>query len=158
MLPKGFKFQSWRFSKFDSPTSSGSRSRIVYSGVYDDEGRLVLEEVGTEDVYDLIQSHANEVDMDTILRRYKNGDVDVLNKVSGFYYDISGLSDNPADLLNKLNRAKAEFEELPVEFKEKYGNDFARFICTFDISDLLGDSSDDVRSLEPVQDDVMDGE
>lgn len=83
-LPKGFKFQSWRFSKFDSPTCPGSRTKVIYSGVYDDEGRLTLQEVGTEDVYDVIQSHASEVDMDTIMRRYKNGDVDVLDRVPAF--------------------------------------------------------------------------
>lgn len=157
-LPKGFKFQSWRFSRFDSPTNPGSRTKVIYSGVYDDEGRLTLQEVGTEDVYDVIQSHASECDMDTIMRRYKNGDVDVLDRVSGFYYDVSGLSENPADLLNKLNRAEAEFEKLPADFKEKYDNDFARFICTFDIADLLGDSSDDVRPVASVQDDVKEGE
>ena len=160
MLPKGFKFRTWRYERFDSPTNPGSRTKVLYSAKYADDGTLMLEEVGTEDIYDYIQSFADSVDMDTIMRRYMNGDVSALDRVQGFYHDVSAFSKNPADLLNKLNHAESEFNKLPVEFKELYDNDFAKFICTFDPSVFdsvvnSGDLPDDIG--EAVSAEVKEG-
>lgn len=147
-FPKGFKFLNWRYSKPGDPSISGSRYKTEYSAKFDDNGVLVLEEVGKKDVYQYIQSFAESCDINTILRRYEAGDTDVLQRVQGFYFDASDLPDNMPEVLNKLNYAETEFNKMPAEFKEMYGNDFARFICTFDpnqLSSLVnGDDSDSV--------------
>lgn len=132
MLPKGFKFQPWRFTRFDSPTDPGSKVKKTYSGRYDKDGVLVLDYTGDVNVYDEIQSYAEQCDINNIMRRYMAGDSDVLSKVQGFYFDCTSLPDNMPELLNKFNYAQEEFEKLPADFKELYGNDFAQFICQFD--------------------------
>lgn len=163
MLPKGFTFKPWRFSKFDSPTNPGSRIKKVYSGRYDKEGNIVLDEVGEENIYETIQSFAAETDINNIMRRYMAGDVDVLSRVQGFYFDASELPDNVPEMLNKLNYAEEEFSKLPIEFKEQYGNDFVKFLSTFDASVLadLGNSgaAPSVPSdPQPIEKEVIDNE
>lgn len=130
------KFKTWREDVKRVNCSSGDPVRITYSGKYDDDGCLVVEEVGKENIYELIQSYAESVDINNILMRFQQGDTTALEKAQGFYADATAVPKNMADLLNKLNRAEAGFEKLPADFKEKYGNDFARFICSFDPSDF----------------------
>lgn len=136
VFPKGFKFLNWRFSKPGDSSISGSRYKTEYSAKFDDNGVLVLEEVGKKDIYEFIQSFAESCDINTILKRYESGDTDALQRVQGFYFDASNLPDNMSEVLNKLNHAETEFNKMPADFKEMYGNDFARFICTFDPDQL----------------------
>lgn len=135
-FPKGFKFVNWRYSKPGDPSISGSRYKTEYSAKYDENGVLVLEEVGKTDLYEYIQSFAESCDINMIMARYQAGDTDVLQRVQGFYFDVSNVPDNMPELLNKLNHAETEFNKMPADFKELYGNDFARFICTFDPDQL----------------------
>lgn len=137
ILPKNFKFCNWRYAEPSKPdTCVGSRYKTEYSAKLDDNGVLTLQEVGQSDNYEYIQSFAQSVDINTIMSRYKSGDTSVLERVQGFYFDTSNLPDNMPELLNKLNYAESEFSKLPAEFKEQYGNDFTRFICTFDPDQL----------------------
>lgn len=133
MLPKGFKFQSWRYSKFDSPSDSGSRFKVSYSGRYDQDGRIVLDETGKEDVYEYIQSFADDCDINIVMEQFtRTGNDELLNRAKGFYVDVSDLPDNWPEVFNIINKGKEEFAKMPVEFKELYGNDFARFAANFD--------------------------
>lgn len=135
-FPKGFKFVNWRYAKPGDPSVTGSRYKTEYSAKFDENGVLVLEEVGKTDLYEYIQSFAESCDINTIMARYNAGDTDVLQRVQGFYFDVADMPDNMPEILNKLNHAENEFNKMPADFKEKYGNDFARFICTFDPSQL----------------------
>lgn len=133
-----FDFKPWRYKRFREPaTEVGSPIKVVYSSKLDKDGNIVLEEVGQENIYDTIQSYAESVDINNIIARYQNGDVDALNKVQGFFGDFSDVPDSWVDVLNTINRGRENFDKMPIEFKEKYGNDFSRFVCTFDFNDLV---------------------
>ena len=160
MLPKGFKFTPWRFSKFDSPSDSGSPVKVKYSGRYDDEGRVVLDEVGLEDTYEYIQSFADDCDINHIMEQFtRTGDEELLNRAKGIYVDVSDLPDNWPDVLNIINRGKEEFSKMPPEFKELFGNDFAQFAANFD--PRLFDVSEPVAPVvpgNPSAEDVKEGD
>lgn len=148
-----FKFQTWRQDVKHVYSEPGDPIHIEYSGKYDDEGRLVIEPVGKRNIYEYIQSFAESVDINNIVKRFQAGDVDALKKVQGFYFDTTELPDNMADLLNKLNYAESEFEKLPAEFKQKFGNDFSRFICSFDPAQFM-ELVDNPQFVENVVDNV----
>lgn len=133
------KFKNWRYVSPSESSVVGTNMKTTYQGRFDDDGVLVLDKVGEEDFQEYIQSFAESVDINTIIAKYGAGDTSVLERVQGFYFDATSVPDNMAELLNKLNRAEEGFEKLPPEFKEKYGNDFNRFLCTFDPSDLVPD-------------------
>lgn len=137
MANKVFDFKPWRYDRYDSPSSEvGSRMKDVLSSKYDENGILVVEKVGEEDVYTTIQSFAESCDLNVLMNRYLNGDAEALNKVQGFFGDFTEIPDSWAEVLNIVNRGQENFEKMPAEFKEKFGNDFARFVCTYDFSDF----------------------
>lgn len=134
---KDLGFKTWREEPERVYSNVGDSTHILYSGKYDDEGRIVLEEVGKEDLYQYIQSFAEMTDINNIIKRYENGDTDVLSRVQGFYFDCTQLPKNMPELLNKFNEAERGFSEMPPEFRAKYGNDFAQFICNYDPMDFM---------------------
>lgn len=152
-----FDFKPWRYDRFDSPISEcGSQIKDVYSAKRDNVGNLVVDKVGEENVYDYIQSFAQSVDLDLIMQRYENGETDALNKVQGFFGDFSSVPDNWPAVLNLINQGKVNFERMPSDFKEKYGNDFERFVCTFDLRDFVPLVDSDIpETSAPVESEVV---
>lgn len=126
-----FDFKPWRYKRFRSPSSEvGSRVKVKYSSKYDKDGNIVLVEVGTEDVYDYIQSFAASVDINNIMQRFNGGDSSALLKVQGVYGDFSDVPDNWSDVLNVLNEGRLSFDRLPKDIKEQFGNDFYRYVSS----------------------------
>ena len=70
-------------------SNPGSPVKVLYGGKYDANGRVVLEKKGEENLYDYIQSFRDSVDLNVILARFTNGDVEALNKAQGFYADVT---------------------------------------------------------------------
>ena len=96
-------------------SESGDRIHKLYGPVFDDAGRMTLEEKGTESLYDYIQSFADSCDIHILLKRYQNGEADVLSKVQGFYGDYTELPTNYAQLLNTVNAGQELFDKLPAQ-------------------------------------------
>lgn len=146
-----FTHRSFYKDRKKIPTPAGSRFKPEYSARYDDKGVLVLDEVGTVDVYSDIQSYHDSVEIHNIMRRYLNGETDVLERVQGFYADASDLPDSYVGFLNKFQESQEFFAQLPPEIREIYNNDFAQFIADFDSRVLYGSvvpASSDIP-LEP---------
>lgn len=119
----------------------GKRMHKVYGPVFDDNGRLHLEEKGEESIYDYIQSFAESVDIHVIMKRFTNGETDVLSKVQGFYGDFTGLPVNYAQMLNTVQDGERLFESLPVEQRAKFGHSFNEFmtsLCDGSLMERLG--------------------
>lgn len=118
-------------------TERGSRVRKTYGAVYDEAGRIRLEEKGEENLYDYIQSFADSVDIHVILKRFANGEVDVLSKVQGFYGDFTGMPENYAQILNAVNDGRRLFDSLPVEARAQFGHNFDVFMTAIADGSLL---------------------
>lgn len=119
----------------------GDRMHIVYGAVFDDNGRVRLEKKGEESLYEHIQSFADSVDIHVILKRFANGETDVLSKVQGFYGDFTGLPTNYAQLLNTVNDGQRLFDSLPVETRAIFGHSFNEFmtaLCDGTLMERLG--------------------
>lgn len=126
-------------------SNRGDRMHKLYGGVYDDSGRLRLEEKGEESLYDYIQSFADSVDIHVILKRFANGESDVLSKVQGFYGDFTNLPTDYAQLLNTVQAGEDMFNSLPVDVRAKFGHSFNEFmtaLCDGSLMEILGVSSD----------------
>lgn len=115
----------------------GSPVKVLYGGKYDANGRVVLEKKGEENIYDYIQSFRDSVDLNVILARFSNGDVDALNKAQGFYADVTGFPKNMADALNRINQAEEMFKALPLEIRQKFDCSFEQFLAQSGSEDWL---------------------
>lgn len=134
-MPVKFKTQfEDHISPFQNP---GSPIRIIYSPVFDKQGRMTLEEAGKEDLYAYIQSHADSVDISVILARYQQGDVSALSRIQGTYGDFTQMPKTFAEALNTLIAAESYFNSLPVDIRAKFDHDFNQFIASFDSPEVL---------------------
>lgn len=130
-------------------SNAGNREKITYSGSYDAQGRFNLEPTGKEDLYGFIQSHAESVDIHVLLKRFANGETDVMQRVQGFYADVSDMPDNFADVLNLVRKGEEFFAGLPADERARYNNSFAEFLAHFD--SVSADDRGDLNSknLDP---------
>lgn len=143
---------------YDDDSSSfvsdgGSRCVADYVLEFDSAGVQDLVEVGQTDTYAAIQSHRDSVDLDLILKRYAAGDPTALDKMTGFFADMSSIGKfNLRDMLNMNIKGKRLFDSLPVEEKQKYGNDYYRFISSnignVDFPDDSGVVSDEAAQVD----------
>lgn len=102
---------------------SGERIHTLYDSRFDGS-RVVLEESGSFDVQERINSYAPYTDISYMLNRLKVGDNSVLSNRPPLYGDFSGMPDNPADAINLYHGAESAFAQLPAEEKLVYNNDF----------------------------------
>ena len=107
------------------PTNSGSPIAPVYKLTVDND----LEEDGEINLYDEIQSHADSVDIYTILSRFEQGDESVLSKRNGQYVDLTQLPTTFAEMHQKIIDAENEFNALPLEIRSEYEFDISKFIA-----------------------------
>lgn len=108
----------------------GSKIEDVWAMRLDEKGKEEFYIEGQTNVYEKIQAFKDEVDLENILRRVTDtGDVTLLNKRQGVYLDITETPKNLIDATNMLNRAEKEFMSLPVEVREKFENNFNKYLA-----------------------------
>lgn len=115
---------------------TGSRIKKLYAPRFDENGVMDLVEKGEENLYEYIQSHKDSVDINTLLRRYAQGDPDALSRVQAAYGDFTGLPSTYADLLNAVNDGKQYFESLPVDVRAQFNHSFSEFMASMDGPDF----------------------
>lgn len=118
-------------------TNPGNPIKQLYTGSYNDRGQVELKEDGVEDLYSFIQSFAESTDIHVILKRYQNGEVDVLEKVQGFYGDITEMPQTYAEALQRIADSEKVFMSLPVDVRAKFGHSFSEFLAASQDADFL---------------------
>ncbi len=134
-IEKAFKTQYDARDRIKS--NPGNSIKQLYSGSYNERGQVELKEDGTEDLYAFIQSFAESTDIHAILKRYQNGEVDVLEKVQGFYGDITEMPHTYAEALQRIADSEKVFMSLPVDVRAKFGHSFSEFLAASQDTDFL---------------------
>lgn len=112
----------------DSVSNSGSRMRRIWTPHFVEsrlglaEYEIDLSEDGEVDIYDAIQELSEYVDIDNIVKRYNNGEIDVLEKVQGFYGDLTTLPVDMRGIYDLNAQGKNLFDSLPDEVREQIGD------------------------------------
>lgn len=107
----------------------GSREKILYTPEFDRHGHFELVESGKENLYEYIQSFKESVDINIILKRFANGDTSALSKTQGMYGDFTMAPKTYAEMLDRITKAEAYFQSLPVETREKFDHNFGKFVA-----------------------------
>ncbi len=118
-------------------SNPGNPLKQLYAGSYNERGQVELREDGTENLYDFIQSFAESTDIHAIMRRFENGEVDVLEKVQGFYGDVTDMPKTYAEALQRISDSERVFMSLPVDVRAKFGHSFSEFLAASNDSDFL---------------------
>lgn len=126
------KFRS-QFDKRDRvPQNVGSRIRQLYTSSINEDGEIELLPSGTENLYDMIQSHKDSCDIHVLMARFANGDASVLSQRQGAYGDFTQLPTTYAGLLNAVIAGENYFNSLPLETRAKFDHSFERFMISMD--------------------------
>ncbi len=69
-------------------------------------------------------------DLSFMIKRLKLGDSSVLTKKQPLYGDFTQLPSTGTELVNTLLRAEYEFNQLPVEERQKHGFDYRSWLAS----------------------------
>lgn len=116
----------------DFISDSGSREKDLYHGrLNKDTGEVELVYDGKQDWYGYIQSFKESVDINKIVERFQNGEIDILNQVQVMYGDVSKMPKSLGEAYRQIEEARYQFDRLPVNIKESFDNDFNKYIVEF---------------------------
>lgn len=122
----------------DFVSESGSGKREIFHGKLDPKtGIIELISDGFKDVYAEIQSYADSCDINRIVDRYMNGDIDILNQVQGVYGDFSSSPKTLAEVLSLGMEMEQKFNSLPPKIKEQFGNNYITWLSSAGSDDWL---------------------
>lgn len=134
-----------------SPCGSGIRGTFVKDLTTNPPS---LKKVGETDQYAITQSFKNECDINRIIARYQAGDISVLSRVQGLYSDISGLPNDPTEMMQLGFLANSAWDNLDPEIKSKFNNDKSVFVDTVLNGSIEAIFNDDIVSPDPFNDPV----
>lgn len=126
---------------------TGSRYRYAFTGYRDTDGMVKLRSNGRIDQYAIIQADRESTDINVILSKYANGDATVLSRMQTLYGDFTGLPDSYIGMVNMIEEARRQFDDLPPAVKNIFGNDFTRMMNNFDTD--LAAYSDSLAQIAP---------
>lgn len=108
---------------------TGKRTEMRHSAHMDKDGRRFLKADKEVAIYDLIQSHKEECEIENIIRRAVEGDYNALNAINGTFADITNCPSSIAEAQQYIIDAKTEFEKLPKEIRAKFENNAEIYIA-----------------------------
>lgn len=116
-------------------SNPGVEDEIIYDYKIDSKtGVKDLVPVGKTSIKDFIQSHKDSVDLNKLMERFQNGEVDVFERREGFYADVSDMPTTFPEMFARVQEAenmfmlldpdvRAQFNNSPSEFWAQYGTD-----------------------------------
>lgn len=125
-LPYGIKYQDKKALRC-SPT--GEKTQLEHSPHMGLDGRRKLIADDEKPIYEMIQAHREETEIERIVKRALNGDMSVLNSIEGSYMDIAGAPKSLAEAQQIIINAKRDFDKLDPEIKQKFDNNVEVFIA-----------------------------
>lgn len=122
------RFRSAYSGRVRKHAPAGNKIEIRHEYDVDKWGHKVLKKTRKVDVYSIIQSHKDETDIEKIIRRATEGDINALNVVNATYKDITEAPKNLLEQQNMILKKKIEFEKLPKDIKKEFDYDVNNYI------------------------------
>lgn len=112
----------------DFITDAGSNIHKLYNPRVYKDGRIELEENGEEDIQEMIDSYRDSTDMSFILHQLAIGNTSVLNQKSPMYGDFTQVPKTLAEAQQMLIDGEAAFMQLPLDTRQRFDNDFHKWL------------------------------
>lgn len=114
------------YTRENHPKNKGQDLHIEYEPDYLEvirkDGTKELEEVGQTNIYEQIQSYAEQCKIENILHAAAMGDLSAFNQRETTYADATTLPKSLMEAQNLVLRMKQEFETMPLEVREIFNN------------------------------------
>ena len=113
-------------------TCPGEEEALIYSPSIDNEGRVSLEVTGKRNIPEFIDSFRDSCDINNIVARFNAGDVSALSRSQGAFFDATQVPHTYAEMLNTVINAEATFNQLPLEVRERFENNYVKWLSMMD--------------------------
>lgn len=126
----------------------GDRYRPLYTSQILDDGTIELVQTGVEDLQEIYNSQRDSCDVSILAERFLAGDESALHRGNPVFLDLLGMPKTLMEAYQIQQRAEEAFGTLPVEIRERFGQDFGRFLAcagTPEWFDALKISKEDVK-------------
>lgn len=125
---------------FDSEkifTDPGSPIQPVYAEKIDpDTLEPSFVKVGEEDLDELHRRDLDGCDINMLAKRYFLGDIACVEKMANvFYGDTTQMPKDSLEAANQMLFARQSFDLLPIDLKEKFGNNYLKWLAAVDSMD-----------------------
>lgn len=112
------------------PSDCGSRLHNDYKMKVFDDGTRDLVVVGQINIYEMIQSHKDSVDLKLTLERYARGDESSVNRRQAFFGDFTHMPTSLAELSQRILDAEDLFNTLDVDARRAFDFDAGKFFAS----------------------------
>lgn len=140
-------------SRVRTPMPTGDKVTAIKGWKYI-EGEYVFDVKELDPHYERTQAARDSVDIHKILERYRAGDTDALNRVTGMYLDTVNMPKTIGELFDAVSNAQQVFDSMPIEIRNKYNNNPAAFYKAYGDKDFDVFMNDYVSSFKTVEDPV----
>lgn len=110
-------------------TCHGTKFEPEYTERIDDNGVRYIVKTGEKNVYDIIQSHKDECDINRIIQQYSEAGM-MAELQSDAQIDLTSMPQTYAEYLNQMIRLENQFKALPAAVKERFNNNFEIYAAT----------------------------
>lgn len=107
----------------------GSRYRPVYTSEIMDDGTIELVQTGVEDLQEIYNSQRDSCEVSTLVQRFLAGDETALQRGNPVFLDLLGAPKSLMEAYQIQHRAEQAFASLPVDVREKFDQDFGKFLA-----------------------------
>ena len=134
------------------PTPAGSRLKDEYEMFKNEHGEKQLRKTGETDVYEIIQSFAEECSLEKIIERALNGDPRALRE-EGQFLDLTNMPTSVAQAQSMLAEVKDQFNRLDPKQKRKFKNldEFAAQYATNEWVEKMGYDIEEVNTETKIE-------
>lgn len=115
----------------DFISNSGSPDKAIYEYRDIDGIKTLVKTDQVTSLYDLIQSHSDETDINVIIKRFINGDDSALIARKGAYGDFTNFPSTYAELYQRLQECENVFNSLPVDIRSAFDHSASKFWSEF---------------------------
>lgn len=112
------------------PSETGNGKEPEYSYEIDEKGARTLKRTGEVDVYAQIQTYLEETKIENIIQRatYDPAAIGSQEWMTQETVDITNVPENYHEWKRMVNDAENQYNEMPAELKEKFGNSVEQYI------------------------------
>lgn len=128
------------YSRANRPRTAFAPSSSGFAPVYEErinsDGVMSLVRTGEHNINEFVQTSLEGTKVYNILERFQLGDVSALEKVKGFYADVTQVPTSLLEAHNLMKNISKNFDKLPPDLKAKFGNSADKFIASVENGDF----------------------
>lgn len=111
-------------------SNPGSPIHVIFAPHVLPSGEVELVESGSENLQDYINAFHDSTDINTIMSRVRQGELELLNKRPGSYGDFTKMPKTYAEVLQLQINARNLFNGLPSDLRRSFDNDPDIFLAS----------------------------